>query len=81
MLASAWKIVSDTLNEFAVEGLTDKNAKLQLKSNPDMRERYLILCDMVDVLVKMNQDRFAVLATTAREFSFISVVKVSLTFL
>jgi hypothetical protein len=69
MLASAWKMVSDRLNEFAVEGLTDQNAKLQLQSNADMRARYLVLCNMVDVLVKMNQDRSAVLATTARELS------------
>ncbi|KAF8199716.1 hypothetical protein BJ912DRAFT_950065 [Pholiota molesta] len=69
MLASAWKMVSDRLNEFAVEGLTDQNAKLQLQSNADMRARYLVLCNMVDVLVKMNQDRSAVLATTAPHYA------------
>ncbi|KAF9478819.1 hypothetical protein BDN70DRAFT_879530 [Pholiota conissans] len=69
MLASAWKLVSDKLNEFAVDGLTDRNAKLTLKNNPDMRQRYLVLCDMVDVLVKMNQDRFSVLATTAPHYA------------
>lgn len=68
MLASAWKIVSDYLNALAVDGVSDRNIKIKLKNNPDIRERYLFLCDMVNVLVKMSQDRFSVLATTTRAF-------------
>jgi len=68
MLASAWKIVSDSLNALAVDGVSDRNVKMKLKNNPDIRERYLVLYDMVNVLVKMSQDRFSVLATTTRAF-------------
>jgi hypothetical protein len=68
MLASAWKIVSDSLNALAVDGVLDGNVKMKLKNNPDIRERYLVLYDMVNVLVKMSQDRFSVLATTTRAF-------------
>ncbi|KAF8973070.1 hypothetical protein BDZ97DRAFT_1779193 [Flammula alnicola] len=69
MLASAWKIVSDTMNGLVIDGLTDKNVKLKLKNNPDMRDRYLVLYDLVNVLVEMSQDRFSVLATTAPHYA------------
>ena len=69
MLASAWNIVSDTLNGFAIDSLTDKNIKAKLKDDKDMRERYLVLYDMVNILVNMCQVRFSVLATTARAFA------------
>jgi len=68
MLASAWKIVSDSLNDLAIDGVTDKNIKNKLKSNSDIRERYLVIYDMVGDLVLMSQSRFAVLATTTRMF-------------
>ena len=69
MLASAWNIVSDTLNGFAIEGLTDKNIKTKLKDDKDMRQRYLVLYDMVNILVNMCQIKFSVLATTTRAFA------------
>ncbi|KIM45307.1 hypothetical protein M413DRAFT_441989 [Hebeloma cylindrosporum] len=69
MLASAWKIVSDSLNALAVDGVSDRNIKMKLKSNPDIRERYLVLYDTVNVLVKMSQDRVSVLATTTPHFA------------
>ncbi|CAA7261735.1 unnamed protein product [Cyclocybe aegerita] len=69
MLASAWKIVSETLNNLAVDGLSDKNVKLKLKNDVDMRDRYLVLYDMVNTLVDVSQDRFSVLATTTPRYS------------
>ncbi len=69
MLASAWSIVSEALNGLVIDGLTDNNVKTKLKDDPDIRERYLVLCDILDVLLKMNQDKFSVLATTARAYS------------
>lgn len=69
MLASAWKLVSDSLNELAIDGLTDKNIKSKLKTDPDMRARYLVIYDMVNDLVTMSQNRFSVLATTTRMFT------------
>ena len=70
MLASAWKIVSETLNGFAVNGVRDENIKSKLKSDSTLRERYLLLGDMVKTLVELGQKRFSVLATTARISSF-----------
>jgi len=67
MLASAWKLVSETLNDLAIDGITDKNVKLKLKNDANMRERYMVLYDIVNVLVDMSQDRFSLLATTTRE--------------
>jgi hypothetical protein len=69
MLASAWNIVSDTLNGFAIDGLTDKNIKSKLRDDTDIRQRYLVLYDMVNNLVNMSQVKFSVLATTARTFT------------
>ena len=69
MLASAWSIVSEALNGLVIDGLTDNNVKTKLRDDPDMRERYLVLCDILDVLLKMNQDKFSVLATTSRAYS------------
>lgn len=69
MLASAWNIVSDTLNGFAIDGLTDRNIKSKLRDDNDIRQRYLVLYDMVNILVNMCQVKFSVLATTARAFA------------
>lgn len=69
-LASAWKIVSETLNSFAVNGVRDKNIKSKLKSDSTLRERYLLLGDMVKTLVELGQKRFSVLATTTRRSCF-----------
>jgi hypothetical protein len=73
MLASAWRIVSETLNGLAIDGLTDKNVKTKLKNDPNLRARYLVLFDIVKILVKMDQDRFSVLATTARAYKYSAV--------
>ena len=69
MLASAWNIVSVTLNGFAIDGLTDRNIKTKLRDDEDIRQRYLVLYDMVNILVNMCQDKFSVLATVARAFT------------
>jgi hypothetical protein len=68
MLASAWNIVSDALNGFAIDGLTDKNIKSKLRDNKDFRQHYLALYDIVNILVNICQVKFSVLATTARAF-------------
>ena len=71
MLASAWNIVSVTLNGFAIDGLTDSNIKVKLKDDKDFRQRYLVLYDMVNILVNMCQDKFSVLATATRAFTLL----------
>ncbi|KAL1736146.1 hypothetical protein EV714DRAFT_242551 [Schizophyllum commune] len=69
LLASAWKIASDTLALLAKEGLKDHTAKNQLKNNEKMRSRYLVLFDMVGHLVDMSQAKFAVLATKTPHYA------------
>lgn len=82
LLASAWNIVSRFLDGLAVDGLTDNNVKMKLKTNTDMRDRYLVIYDMVERLVSMSQSRFAVLATSTRtsnlSFRYMAFLFVSL---
>jgi hypothetical protein len=68
MLASGWRIVSETLNNLTMNGVRDENIKSKLEKNPILRDQYLVLCDMVNTLVELSQNRFSVLATTARRF-------------
>ena len=67
MLASAWKLVSETLYDLAELGVTDGTIKSQIRSNGVIRARYLVLYDLVNTLVSMGQARFSVLATTTRK--------------
>jgi len=69
LLASAWKLVSDTLHELAQQGLTDKTIKMQLRNNVNLRARYLVLYDLVTVLVNLSQVKFSLLATTTPHYS------------
>lgn len=60
-------MVQDTLNGLTIDGLSDRNIKVQLKNDKDMRDRFLVLYDMVNVLVEMSHAKFSVLATTTRK--------------
>jgi hypothetical protein len=66
-LASAWLIVLNSLRELEEDGLSDRTVNAQLKKNESLRSRYLVLCDVVNVLVNTSQAKFSVLATTTRE--------------
>ena len=66
MQASAWKLVCQTLYQLQAAGLNDQKVNEQLKSSLVIRSHFLVLCKLVDVLVDMNQQKFAVLATTTR---------------
>lgn len=79
MLASAWKIVSETLDSFAVNGVRDENIKNKLKNDPILREQYLVVCNIVNTLVELSQNKFSVFATTARRSIFFSVWGMPLT--
>lgn len=69
MLASAWKLVLDTLGQLKADGLADRTAQASLKKNENLKSRYLVLFDMVSKLVDIGQNKFSVLATTTRELS------------
>lgn len=74
MLASAWKLVSESLNTLANQGVTDSNIKAKLKTDRSIRDHYLVIFDMVNVLVNMSQARFSVLATTTRKLNWIFTI-------
>lgn len=43
----------------------DKQIKLTLQQNDGFRKQYLVLYDLVNIIVGVNQQKFAQLATTA----------------
>ncbi|KAG6885905.1 hypothetical protein C0993_007923 [Termitomyces sp. T159_Od127] len=65
-LASAWKLVSHTLGQLALDGVTDASIRSQLENDTSIRTRYMVLYDFVNELVEMSQSKFSVLATTTR---------------
>ncbi|KAK7035444.1 hypothetical protein VNI00_011737 [Paramarasmius palmivorus] len=69
MLASAWKLVADGLCELQADGLSDEQIVQQLKSKEDLRSRYLVLYDMVNIVTDLLQSKFAVLAKTTPHYA------------
>ncbi|KAL4073921.1 hypothetical protein J3A83DRAFT_4506711 [Scleroderma citrinum] len=69
MMASGWKIVLDILRGLEKSGLKDATAQAQLRKDEGLRSRYLVLCDIVNVLVDIGQMHFSVLATTTPHYS------------
>ncbi|KNZ80873.1 hypothetical protein J132_04097 [Termitomyces sp. J132] len=69
MLASAWKLVSQTLAQLAFDGVTDTSLKSQLRNNTNIRTRYMVLYDLVGELVELSQSKFSVLATTTPHYA------------
>ena len=47
----------------------DKQVKLMLQQNDALRKQYLLVYDLINIIVNINQQRFAQLATTARKSS------------
>ncbi|KAI6121718.1 hypothetical protein F5141DRAFT_1091865 [Pisolithus sp. B1] len=69
MIASGWKIVLDTLRGLVKSGLKDATAHTLLRKDEALRSRYLVLCDIVNVLADLGQMQFSVLATTTPHYS------------
>lgn len=66
MIASAWKIVLQSLRALEKSGLNDATAHIQLQKDQGLLSRYLVVCDLVSNLVDLGQKKFSVLATTTR---------------
>jgi hypothetical protein len=62
MIASAWKIVRNVLRELIDRGMSSKNVRALLKNDNRIRNLYLSLFRMVEVMVDINQQRFSGLA-------------------
>ncbi|RXW24981.1 hypothetical protein EST38_g912 [Candolleomyces aberdarensis] len=69
MVASAYKLIAETLQSLGEGGVTDTNIKLKLKNDTEVRQRFLVLYDMVKELVKIFHTRVSVLATTSPHYS------------
>lgn len=68
MLASAWRLVGQTLEGIADElGDQDNRIREKLQKDTEFRNLYLELRDHVNKLVDAAQSQFALLATTARK--------------
>jgi hypothetical protein len=69
MVASAWKIVLDSLRALEKFGLSDATAHIQLQKDQGLLSRYLVVCDLVSNLVDLGQKKFSVLATTTPHYA------------
>jgi hypothetical protein len=67
MLASAWRVVGLTLTE-CLDSEQDGHIRELLRKDAAFRAQYLVLYDLINILVNFGQQRFALLATTARTF-------------
>lgn len=65
MLASAWKIVRDRLELLEQKGVNNSKVRSQLANKPNMRQEYLVVCDVLHALIDALQARFSLLAATA----------------
>ncbi|KAL4249180.1 hypothetical protein AB1N83_014258, partial [Pleurotus pulmonarius] len=69
LLASAWRLILYSLIDLGEMGLADATSsgvKVLLKSNTRIRERFLVLYDLVQVLVGITQKQFATIAAVTR---------------
>jgi hypothetical protein len=67
MLASAWRIVCDMIDELD-EGIEDKFMRNRLASDEDYRTRYLMMLDFVTTIVDLGLAQFQVLVAATRAY-------------
>lgn len=65
MLASAWSLVWKWLEKIAEYRLDDTAVKGRLRRDETFRSIYLVLYHLVQVIADAEQQKFAVLATSA----------------
>ncbi|KAK7685170.1 hypothetical protein QCA50_011533 [Cerrena zonata] len=71
LLASGWKIVSHELNalrNIVGDHFVPIDTQLAEDDSKELRTRYLILCDIVNVLTLVTQNKLALLATSSSHF-------------
>ncbi|PCH43414.1 hypothetical protein WOLCODRAFT_138330 [Wolfiporia cocos MD-104 SS10] len=69
MMASAWKLITDTFQDLAEAGVQDNTIRAQLKKDASLRSRFLVLYDIVNIVAQAAQTKFALLATTTPHYS------------
>ncbi|KIY44417.1 hypothetical protein FISHEDRAFT_30122, partial [Fistulina hepatica ATCC 64428] len=69
MIASAWKLVTDMIQDLIDNGVEDSTLAINLKSSPTIRNQYLVLWDLVNVLVEICHSLFAVLISKDQHYS------------
>jgi hypothetical protein len=65
-LAGSWRIVRNLLVELQAMHLNDSDVRGQLRQHTRLRERYLVLFQVVTMLARMGQDRVAHIAAATR---------------
>ena len=65
MLAAAWSLVWKWLEKIAEFSLEDAAVKNRLRRDGTFRSIYLVLYHLVQVIADTEQNKFAVLATSA----------------
>ena len=68
LLASAWRLAGAMLMDIKQVAEDTSTIKAALREDIQFRNDYLVLYDLVNVIVNVNQQRFALLATTARKY-------------
>lgn len=68
MLASAWRLTGSILTDM-VDSVSDSEIKATLEKDTQFRAQYLVLYDLVNIIADVNQQKFALLATSAREYA------------
>ena len=65
MLAAAWSLVWKWLERLAEYGLEDTAVRARLRRDESFRSIYLVLYHLIRVIAEAEQNKFAVLATSA----------------
>ena len=68
MMAAGWRVVGDIIRDLIDDGLDDAVVKSQLKDDPHLRSKFLVLYDSVNILVQAGQANFAVLASSTSAY-------------
>lgn len=68
MLTASWRLAGSWLTDICDAGFDHDQVKGALHRDSIFRARYLVLYDLVSIIVSANQQKFAVLATSARMY-------------
>ncbi|KAK7685171.1 hypothetical protein QCA50_011534 [Cerrena zonata] len=68
ILASGWKIVYQYLRQIRRAGVEDSSIQAQMKDNEELRTKYLVMYDVVNILTTLSQSRLSLLATSSPHF-------------
>lgn len=80
LLAACWKVVKNIIKELKVMHFDASEVHEQLARNIKLRDKYLLLYDVITTLARSGQQRIANITAATRK-PFFSIVSSELTFL